>query len=140
MRQSVRCIALALLSAVSVAFVGSPASAGLLDGGRSSCGCGGYAWSYDYSQSYVETESAYPVTDVYTRADVYRRTHVYPQTVVHPQVFVHPQTVVHPTSYVYAPPSQVYGPVETIGVEGGGWGGRGCCGGYRHHYGWRHYY
>ena len=43
MRQSVRCVALGLLSAAAVASIALPASAGLLDGGWG-CGCGGPAY------------------------------------------------------------------------------------------------
>ena len=43
MRQSVRCVALGVLSAVALAGAALPASAGLLDGGWG-CGCGGPAY------------------------------------------------------------------------------------------------
>jgi hypothetical protein len=49
-RQSVRCVALALLSAAAVSFGAHSASAGLLDGGWG-CGCGGYG--YGYAQTYA---------------------------------------------------------------------------------------
>lgn len=48
MRQSVRCVALALLSAAAVSFGAHSASAGLLDGGWG-CGCGGYGYVQTYA-------------------------------------------------------------------------------------------
>ena len=84
MRQSVRCVALGLLSAVAVASMALPASAGLLDGGWG-CGCGGPA--YYIVPDYVAPAYVEPV-----------------YAVVYPQV----QVVVGPP-LVYAPP-YAYGP------------------------------
>jgi hypothetical protein len=83
-RQSVRCVALGLLSAVAVASAALPASAGLLDGGWG-CGCGRPAYYVvpDYiAPAYVEPLPAL----------------IYPQV----QVVVGPPVVYAPP-YAYAP-------------------------------------
>jgi hypothetical protein len=76
-RQSVRCVALALLSAAAVSIGAQGASAGLLDGGWG-CGCGGYG--------YVQTYAA-PL----------------PYVVFETQTVVRPAYVVQQTSYGYGP-------------------------------------
>ena len=86
MRQSVRFVALALLSAAAVSFGVQRASAGLLDGGwGGGCGCGGY--------SYVQTYVA-PL----------------PYAVFETQTVVRPAYVVAPATIGYAPEApMVYG-------------------------------
>jgi hypothetical protein len=71
-RQSIRCVALALLSAAAVSFGAQSASAGLLDGGWG-CGCGTQA--YTYVQPYAAPQ-AYVVEQ---RRTVVRRTYVVSQ-------------------------------------------------------------
>jgi hypothetical protein len=70
--QSIRCIALALLSAAAVSFGAQSASAGLLDGGWG-CGCGAYGYTY------VQPYAAMLPYVVETRT-VVRRTYVVTQT------------------------------------------------------------
>jgi hypothetical protein len=84
-RQSVRFVALALLSAAAVSFGVQRASAGLLDGGwGGGCGCG-----YSYVQTYVA-----PV----------------PYAVFETQTVVRPAYVVAPATVGYAPEApMVYG-------------------------------
>jgi hypothetical protein len=112
-RQSVRCIALALFSAAAVSFGAQSASAGLLDGGWG-CGCGGYG----YAQAYVA-----PV----------------PYAVFETQTVVRPAYVVPQTAYGYGG----YGYEHTAGYGGWGWRHRYShgygYGGYRG-YGWRHHF
>ena len=89
MRQSVRCIALGLVSAAAIAGATLPASAGLLDGWWG-CGCGGP--SYVVVPDYVAPAFVAPVPAV-----------VYPQM----QVVVAPPLVYAP-AYAYGPGG--YGP------------------------------
>ena len=58
MRQSVRCVALGVLSAVALVGAALPASAGLLDGGWG-CGCGGPA--YYVVPDYIAPAYAAPI-------------------------------------------------------------------------------
>ena len=71
MRQSIRCVALAVLAAAAVTFGAQSASAGLLDGGRA-CGCGTQA--YTYVQPY-----AAPLPYMVETRTVVRRTYVVSQ-------------------------------------------------------------
>jgi hypothetical protein len=77
-RQSVRCVALGVVSAVAVASAALPASAGLLDGGWG-CGCGGPA--YYVVPQYVAPAFVEPVPAI-----------IYPQV----QVVVAPPVVYAP--------------------------------------------
>jgi hypothetical protein len=83
-RQSVRCVALGILSAIAVASTALPASAGLLDGGWG-CGCGGPAY-------YVVPQYAAPAFVEPVPA------FIYPQV----QVVVGPPVVYAP-GYAYGP-------------------------------------
>ena len=110
MRQSIRCTALALLSAAAVSFGAQSASAGLLDGGwGGGCGCGTYA----YVQSYAATLPY--VVETHT---VVRRTYM-----------------VAPTSYGYG---QNYGYEQDAGYGGSGWGWHHRH--HRRHFGWHQGY
>jgi hypothetical protein len=84
-RQGVRCVALALISAAAVSLAAQSASAGLLDGGWGGCGCGAPAYSY------VETYAA-PIPYVVEQRTVVRRTYM-----------------VAPVAYGYAEPVVGYG-------------------------------
>jgi hypothetical protein len=88
-RQSVRCVALGLVSAMAVAFAALPASAGLLDGGWG-CGCGGP--SYVVVPDYVAPAFVEPIPAL-----------IYPQM----QVVVQPPLVYAP-AYGYGPPVRAW--------------------------------
>jgi hypothetical protein len=94
-RQSVRCVALGMLSVVALAGASLPASAGLLDGWWG-CGCGGPA--YYVAPTYVAPPFIEPIPAV-----------IYPQV----QVVVAPPPVVYAPAYGYGPPHRPwrhYGP------------------------------
>lgn len=107
MRQGIRCLALALISAAAISFGAQSASAGLLDGGYG-CGCGGYG--------YVQTYAAPMPYIVEQTRTVVRRTYVVDQT-----------------GFGYGPTATVgYG----YGGYGGGWYHHHHFGhyGWRHHF------